>query len=813
MGTSTSGKNQGGAGYHYQATASLYQALKLMLQTRSVMEVTVEPENYEDMATTEMDTTSDDVVARMTVPAKRRRAVVYQMKTLSHKVWTVASFSKVLTRGAPSPDSGKRPRQRASALQLLLDDETLHYHFITNAAVESELASLARPRTLLDPLPDGLLPELYADKREKLRGRIEITAQSSERLLRNDTVGLLCNAGRVPYRHAENCRLELWNIFWGCIADTRSNLVFVDEVLEVMKKHGARPAGMPAPDYVPPANADRAAALLRQERCVIIVGPPDIGKAALADYLAVAFELAEAPCPQVTLRNLDELEYRLSEPGPALLIAKNGWTWADTCRPNGIVDLAEVFAPASADKHIIVTCDTPAYQRVLKIVTTIPEAFVIRLGLEDYDDDSRWKIVTNNARLEGWRLCLLETVRQVVLDELAEPRSLMLFGVRVREHIDRMVEPETGLGATSSLSTFDDDFPHDAAFWAPPDSNIALLRELISDARRDTVGKRTLFYMRGFEHASEKHAALLLGIFVLFGYGAVLDLHNDPGRMDEIAGRVATRTKQPFILAEYIEYLIDRGVLLDKDGVIHTLDEEAFDALRLLVHQAKTVVHPVLMAVACEFVDTMRPDNFAMQLRGIEALVETAYDGAPIPGRAWIDVVASIDKHFEDALRVVDREVYLANVDAAMDWQWSKSPYGRLLYELHPDRLRIEEKGTPEATRRDVWCINPYEIFDDPVPSFVRRFLLDFMPYTDKKYAHVSRKFVAFLRASGEVREEDVHAALHALEAHAFSPCYDDDYDGGLEWTGNRQVLVSLLDAIGSRPFETRFPALRDWEL
>lgn len=813
----TSGNSGGAAGYEYQATASLYEALLLMLGERRVSEVVVEPDNHEDMFAKIVvkSASPDEVSSVMTVLAEQDRTVLYQMKTLSHDVWTVAAFRNVLTGGTAWHEADEPTRRRPSALQLLLDDETLHYHFITNAQVKSELRCLVGSFPNAPALPAKLLPKELVDKHDSLLRRIHIKPDATERLLVADTLELLRTRGGVPHVHVAACRTELKNLFWDCILGRRTNTVSADEVAAVMARHGARRTALPAPYYVPPSNADEAAAILHGTGCVIVIGPPDIGKAALADHLAAGFDLIDHPCQHFTLRNLDELEDRLSTIGPVLLIAKNGWTFESVSKSTPVADLATLLNRRGTDKYLIVTCDNGVYARLPNSLRTRLEPHVIELGLEHYDADRRWKIVTNHAGLDGWQLASLQAAREMLLEMLTEPFSLAFFGILVRKRIGEMVNPaekqeEEFLSLFSMSTSHYRQLGH--ALMEPSEPNGEFLDQLARDALRDTIGERTLSLLASFPHEPTRHAAMLLGWFVVMERHPGISLYHHLPNMIDIAKRVHERTQVQLTPAEYIEHLQMMGVLTSTDGDWYTLDNRASDAMRRLVLEKRAEVHPVLMEVAFEFTRPMHYENFGAQLERISRLILTSYAERPLHDYALVSLAQAIDAHLPAALGLPNRSRYVANVEAAMEWPWGASPTARLLYMLHPDRLAKSQEVPSWNWIAAGWRSEIGESHETAVESFVRRLVMDFLPYTRHSYANVSDRLVQFLLPSQALREDCIRRALHALEDYGYTDFGDGRHDD-VDPFRNRPALLALLAAVNAKPFVSIFPPVPKWEL
>ncbi|MFB9128027.1 hypothetical protein E2553_24970 [Paraburkholderia dipogonis] len=791
-------KKQGGLsgyrGYEYQIEASIWIALSLMLEARRVTEVVVEPQNQEDLeaeivgAVLSPDQESSTLVAS---DGKSTR-VIYQMKTLSNQLWSVKALRDVIGEGTSAREADSVSRRRPRALEMLLNDASLSYTLVTDARVNGKLTALARTTIPLGhddaELPGGLLAVSLHDRLAALRGRLHILHDLNAELLEHRIHDLLAQKGRVPHSQVGACIAALKHAFRLCMLGKRDTRFTADELRLILEQHGARPVSGPSPGYVPPDVAAQAASTLREHGCVLIVGSPDIGKASLADYLATGFKLTELPCPLIQLETFAGLPARLWDEGPALLIVKNGWTEHGAAYPYAPANLPEMLAKAPGDKYVIVTCDLDMYRRLPDHMCTRLERYKVTLEAENYDDNSRWQIVLNQAGLTDWQLEALDAVREAVLRDIAEPFSLNLFGTLVREHAQHLIR---------SASTND----------------CGLFQDLAERALQETVVRRAVQQVSAYHNVPWQHAALVLGVYVALAQHSVLWMEVGLPTMERVAEQVARKTGVRLQGEAFIEYLVKKGLVQRWENQRLTFERASLDALRRLVGDTRSEVHPVLVAVVSDLAEAMDQVNFADRLERIVTLVTVAYPDAPPHGSAWNDVTVAIDAQLRRALDVEDRTQFIRNVEASMEWLWGKSVLSRLLYALHPKRIPFVATHEFWPSSHDVWRAVEMEMPKYDVRQFVHRFLVDFMPYTSIDYSAVPDCFDSFLRASRQVLDDDVHMAVHALERFVSTDWGDGRWDCD-DGNHNKPVLLALLKASSGVPFVSRLPPpTPSWDL
>ncbi|ALP65211.1 nSTAND3 domain-containing NTPase [Paraburkholderia caribensis] len=794
-------------GYEYQIVASIWVTLILMLDARRVTEVTIEPDNQEDLQAELVGTGSPLDQESSIVAASFGESIrhVFQMKTLSSSVWSVALLKDVIGDGASTQETGVESRRRPRALQLLLKDRSLSYTLVTDAKVKPQLSTLARDNVLLErddtELPTELLKGGTPDSVSSLRGRLHIISGSNAELLQYRIRELLTQKGGVPHSRVVSCIDDLTQVFRQCLLGERNTRFTLTELESTLSRYGARPVATPGPWYVPPVVAEQASSILRSQGCAVIVGPSDIGKASLADHLASTFKLGDLACPSIRVNRLDELAGRLREEGPALIVARDGWADSDGRREPA--NLSAMLANALGDKYVIVTSDLDVFQRLPPHMRTSLARFVVTLNAEHYDESARWQIVLNEAGLSGWQLESLNASRAVVLRELAEPFPLRFFGTLVRNHAESMIQPAILDGEEMPPFDFRQAGPNEDFF-----------SELAERALRETEGHRVEGLILAYPNAPLQHAALVLGIHVMQGQGGVLWLKDALPAMERIAESVATMRALHLQVDSYIEHLVKTGVVQRWEDKRLTFEAGSIDALCRVITDGISEVHRVLAAVASEFVQAMGPGNFSVHLRRIVTLLQLTYGDASPRSNAWTDVVTAIDAQLVRALSGQDRVESENNVQAAMEWGWGMSALARLLYTMHPKRVPFVENSDFWFSSHDAWSAVTRLQPDFNLRRFVRRYLIGFMPYTWIDYSAASEQFASFFRASGLVLGEDVYHAVHALEQHSSTGGRGDDrwtYEDG---NHNKRPLLALLAAVSERPFVSRLrPPTPSWDL
>ena len=817
-------KNTGGAdgsqGYEYQIVASLWVALWLMLEARVASAITVEPDNQEDLQADILgEATPDGKSVTLHVSDGQAMRAIFQMKTRSSRAWSANALQRVIcgTNGAKGASAETRRRPRAA--ELLIEGADLSYTLVTDARVDRELAGLLSstpPLARTDAeIPSTLLQKDMQNHATALRGRVHIIENLNEELLERRSLELLINKGKVPHINVVSCMATLKELFRQCMLGRRDNRFTIKELRSILAQYDARPVSGPEPGYVPPSIAALASKTLRERRCVLLIGPPDIGKRSLGNYLAQNFELDDLPCPVISLPSLDKLESRVFEEGPALLLAPDAWGTQAEAYPREVIDLPSLLARASAEKFLIATCDHEVYLRLPDSIRRRLQRYVLELEVSHYDNVAKWQIVLNQANLEGWQLTSLERARDAILRDLEEPFCLNLFGTLVKENAALMRAPAldswsmglSGEDECEFIDCFDDDLTTSA------DPNGDLFDDLARQALRDTLGYRAAKTIACYPTLPESHSVLLLGCYIAFASHNVLWPEQKLPVLEVRVAGVAQRAGLTLHISHFIDYLVKRRIV-DRwpDGRV-TLERAAVDGLRRLAADPAPEVQSVLAGVMYELIEDMKGDTFAKTVERAVTLVELAYFDCPPSSRVWNEIVATIDMRIEDALSVRSRNVFVINVEAAMEWRWGQSELSRLLYNLHPQRLAAGNHSSLVAKPNEYWELMHAIL---PVPAshqFIRRFLIDFLPYTWTNYNSVIDSFVSFMLESHAVHESHVLLALHALEDFTATDWGDDRWGNG-DGMHNKPALLNLLSRCSPAPFVSRLPPpTPSWEL
>lgn len=798
-------------GYEYQIVASIWVALTLMIEQGIAMEVIVEPDSLEDLEATIPGEliVRDHISATVEVPLHGETRMLYQMKTRSFKTWTVSALKDVVGDGEPAPISRPGSAPRAKALELLLEDDSRLYTLITDARVAGELSAISRTALLKmrseSALPVGILAKGSDEKAQSLHGRVHIVDGYSEKLLGHLIDALLKQTAKVPYTNVEACFKELVQVFRDCLLQRRDKRVTVQNLRDIFSRFGARDPRGPIPGYVAPTKLSDALAMLQSGRRLLLVGPPDIGKASLAEFLTVTSELGALSCPVAVLSNISELSIRLSDDGPGLLVVKNGWDEEIFAEGRSPSDLPAILDRASADKYIIVTCDSSVYARLPRYMQSRLEQYKVTLELNDYSDEDRWQIVLNQAGLTDWQLKSLEEARIEILRDLHEPLFLYLLGTHIRNNAYKMREP---LPQTDDLLS---DF-----LGLSIDRNHGFFQELVERTIHETVGDRAARILEECLTEPFMHAALYLGLHQLtIPYEAQARVGGFP-LMESIVNGVYAKTGVRLNYSRYVNYLVSKAVLQTHErGAWLSVEAAPLSALRSIVINSKREAYPVLVSILEELEKGMNRGNFAKQLQQIISLIHAFNPDDPIEDSTWIDVIGRIDAKVQQALQTERRELFVENFETIMEWRWGRSELSCLVCSLSPDGLPyiVLDDDLGFFGRKLNWQ-GPYGSSRLTLPcEFLRCFLVDFMPYTGIDYTQVQSRLVNFLRDSQEVSCTDVRAAIGALETNATTDFEDGRWDYQNPWL-NLPVLVELGKAMGCGSYRPSVTAAkRDWEL
>ena len=681
------------------------------------------------------------------------------------------------------------------------------YTLITDASVSSELASIA-PASLpikrdAVPLPDKILSQRTEAHADVLRGRVHIIKGHGETLLRHLIDELLTQTARVPYTSAQRCFDELIQCFRLCLLRRRDTRITVSEMRGIFARFGAIDPTGPIPGYVAPTVLPIASTKLQDQRCLVLLGPPDIGKASLADYLAVKFELDELNCPVNVLNSFAQLSMQLSDPGPALLVLKNGWDGENFSVHRTPADLSSIVDRAPADKYIIVTCDSNIFARLPLYMRSRLERYTVLVEPDDYSEDDRWQIVINQARLDGWQLASLNLARSDVLRVAREPLTLNLLGNLIQDRAHQMTEP----------SPAEDDWFFGISDHSG-DGNGELFASLVEIAMRQTIGDRTKRILESYPANPLLHAALYISLdYVSRGYLA-------PRKNDEvhvtmlIVDKVFMKTGVLLDYVAYVEYLVSNEVLQSHEAGAIWIEATQQDAMRSLINSAVRTVHPVIIAVIEELEGELDLLNFADQLMLIDSFISFGYLDGPQDDTAWWNIRDRIDAKILQALDVQKRDAFVENIEAIMHWRWGDSDLVNLLGALSPDGIpHVKMDDSSFLFPKIIWQGHQGKVSLELPKNFLRKFLVSFMPYTTIDYNDVKDYLISFFLDSQGINCTDVQNGLHALEAHATMDYGDGRWEDQDGWR-NRPVLLALLKATGCEKFESRLPPAKDeWEL
>lgn len=502
--------------------------------------------------------------------------------------------------------------------------------------------------------------------------------------------------------------------------------------------------------------------------------------------------------------------------GPKLFVVKNGWGHTVPGPTAEIPDLAAELARARADKYVIVTCDADLYDQLPPYMRTQLEAHVVRVGLEDYDDDARWQIVLNAARLTGWQLQSLARSRLSVLRELHAPKTLSHFGTLVHANVLSLREVDNHRA--------DDAWYELEEFLPVADPNSNLFDALIEQANVETVGFDKCRTILGFEPYPKQHAALLYAMNLSFlGHCLIMDGNRAiSGVLLSAIGDIKRSTGDYLDLDRFVGYLHKKTLVeKDEDGSI-SIPRTTVMVLRDIVRDAPGTVNMVVMSVAPELARLFPPSlqarnvvKFADLAECIIGLTKECYRDDPIPSNSWSLITERVQRYMEYALIHPDICEFGRIVEIAMRWEWELSPLCAIVHALNPSQLPDKPKPADAylfvGTRSLSWSDTFKVVHSTILRTFVRRFLIEFMPKTRLDYSSVSEKFALFLHTPGVVDHEDVRCALRTMETHHMTD-YDDGDDSFRLY--NKPALLMLLALVSRAPYQTIIPPpLNEWEL
>ena len=404
MNTHQTGGSSGYCGYEYQILATVWLALKLMLESRMCGEIEVEPASDED------------IEAKLDVPADAASGLVgfatqqieldVQIKSRESGQWTESGFLKVLDPPVPKPAKGSKSTteqgaatRRMRPLARLREMPARQYLLITNAQLDSNLRDFSVKNIGAESAAGGLPMAKQPGDASSIAPRIGVLAQQTKEYLELQIGDLLQRCGYVQPSRVHDCVADLHNAVRHRLLNDVDGAWHREELEAILRKHGGLPP--PPRELVPPANFLEIRARLEAGR-LILTGPPGTGKTFVAEHLEHEHRTSEKRFEIVTAEEgIARIQRCLDEPGSHLFVFADPWGHyrlepeADFWRS----ELPKLFLKASPEKRFLVTSRTAVKAQAMG--DAMPAGFQeaeVAITPNDYPMESRKRILALQMR-------------------------------------------------------------------------------------------------------------------------------------------------------------------------------------------------------------------------------------------------------------------------------------------------------------------------------------------------------------------------------------------------------------------------------
>ncbi len=402
-------------GFEYQLDVSVFFALRLLLITKSAGQITLEPDNDEDLE-------AELEQSRVEPHAERDGAdrLIVQIKLRNTGAWSVAAFKSLLQ---------SRPRRLAAEDHLRVPG--VRFLLVTTAAVAPGLNDLtvadleerpqaaALPATIAEILPSSA------------PGRVAILAGLSERQLHLEIGDTLQTLLHVPAAQLESCRTRLREDARRRMRGRAPGVWTREELVDTIQQFGGMLASAPNLDaFVPPSNFPQMRTALETHGAVVITGPSGSGKTWSALKLC---EEAIASDPRRSLKILDpgagpSATRSLTEDLPSVFYLEDPWGQYSLL-PAGqawSAQLPRILPDARPGRQFVVTTRTDMLVQANALDALW--RWTIPLEAEHYVDGPLEAIYDNRVvALPAARQMLAFNNKGLALERLETPLELDLF--------------------------------------------------------------------------------------------------------------------------------------------------------------------------------------------------------------------------------------------------------------------------------------------------------------------------------------------------------------------------------------------------
>jgi hypothetical protein len=464
---STSGGSVSYAGYEYQLLVTVWSALELIIVKAAAEELQLEARSHEDIEA-DLQVARDDAVVSVAAKTSTVRLVI-QVKTRSTGPWSASHFKSVLL-GAKPRHAKKGPAPRKRALDMLQDDRTMRYVFLTDAATQGELRSLRVDHMLQESGAAKLpfkLPSPCGGFHPDLARRIAVLDMQLEELVNYRIAEILTRHAHVPIPNHAQCVRDLRDKARSCVLTGVA--LQASAVWQVLGNHGgSKGPSQDIDNYIAPRSYPAIVKQLEQYHAVVISGPSGTGKTLTGLVLEERLK-QELPYTVVTKEGgFSVIERSLLIPGPVLFHLRD--PWGSTKAENDGAwtnELVNTLPRATAQHKFVVTTRSEILAQSAKERLSALEPFIVRIDITDYDADLRGQIFDRKLKaLSDNSTRFAERHRDKVIKKLLRPYEIHRFIVNIQRP-ESLSKPIEDILDASRVEAVADVVAQEIAEWSP----------------------------------------------------------------------------------------------------------------------------------------------------------------------------------------------------------------------------------------------------------------------------------------------------------------------------------------------------------